>query len=152
MVHSHVTFTTFHESPYSIRITVVASDGTPLSYKNGCSVAVDSVDNDPLSYHTKGGSDGTPLSYKNGCSVAVDSVDNDPLSYHTKGGLNEGGTTHFGYIPPGKYLVTTYFQSDFEGAVPKQFPEALRWKPARQEVVVRGDTTVELHLEPTNPN
>jgi protocatechuate 3,4-dioxygenase beta subunit len=119
--HPHVTFTTFHESLYSIRITVVASDGTPLSYKNGC-------------------------------SVAVDSVDNDPLSYHTKGGLNEGGTTHFGYIPPGKYLVTTYFQSDFEGAVPKQFPEALRWKPARQEVVVRGDTTVELHLEPTNPN
>jgi hypothetical protein len=46
-----VTFTTLHETLYTIRIRVRAQDGTQLSYQNGCGVMVDSVYWDPLSYH-----------------------------------------------------------------------------------------------------
>jgi hypothetical protein len=116
-----VKFSTFHQSVYTIRIRVVAPDKTPLSYKNGCGVAVDSEDRNPLSYH----------------------ID------HT---LEEDGTYTFGYIPPGKYKVTTYFQPDFEEGELKPFPEAAKWRPASQEVVVRGDTEVVVQLEPANPN
>jgi hypothetical protein len=116
-----VKFTTFRQSVYRIRIRVLAPDGTRLSYKNGCGVAVDSEDHNPLSYHIN----------------------------HT---LEEDGTYAFGYIPPGKYQVTTYFQPDFESGEVKPFPEAAKWKPARQEVVVRGDTEAVVRLEPTNPN
>jgi hypothetical protein len=116
-----VRFTTFRESVYTIRIRVIAPDKTPLSYKNGCGVAVDSEDRNPLSYH----------------------ID------HT---LEEDGTYTFGYIPPGKYQVTTYFQPDFQGGEFKPFPEAVKWRPARQEVIVRGDTEVVVQLEPANPN
>jgi hypothetical protein len=118
---SDVKFTTFHQSLYTIRIRVLASDKTQLSYKNGCGVAVDSEERDPYSYRIS----------------------------HT---LEENGTYTFFYIPPGKYLVTTYFQPDFEGGEMKPFPEAAKWKPARQEVVVRGDTEVVVQMEPTNPN
>jgi protocatechuate 3,4-dioxygenase beta subunit len=117
----HVKFTTLHESVYRIRIRVLASGKARLSYKNGCGVAVDSEDRNPLSYHIS----------------------------HT---LEEDGTYTFGYIPPGKYQVTTYFEPDFEGGEMKPFPEAAKWKPARQEVVVRGDTEVVVQMEPTSPN
>jgi hypothetical protein len=116
-----VKFTTVRQSLYSIRIRVLAPDGTQLSYKNGCGVAVDSEDHNPLSYHIS----------------------------HT---LEEDGTYTFGYIPPGKYQVTTYFEPDFEGGEMKPFPEAAKWKPARQEVVVRGETETVVRLEPANPN
>ncbi len=116
-----VKINTFHESVYGIRVRVLAPDGTQLSYKNGCGVAVDSEERNPLSYHVN----------------------------HT---LEEDGTYTFGYIPPGKYQVTTYFEPDDEGDVIKPFPEAAKWKPARQDVVVRGDTEVVVHLEPTSPN
>lgn len=116
-----VKFTTSRQSVYRIRIRVVAPDKTQLSYKNGCGVAVDSEDRNPLSYH----------------------ID------HT---LEEDGTYTFGYIPPGKYQVTTYFQPDFEGGELKPFPEAAKWRPASQEVVVRGDTEVLVQLKPANPN
>jgi hypothetical protein len=116
-----VTFTTFHESVYKIRIRVLASDNARLSYKNGCGVAVDSEDRNPLSYHIS----------------------------HT---LEEDGTYTFGYIPPGKYQITTYFEPDSDGGEMKPFPEAAKWKPARQEVVVRGDTEVVVQMEPTSPN
>ena len=116
-----VKFTDFRESVYRIRISVRASDKVQLSYKNGCGVAVDSEDSNPLSYHIS----------------------------HT---LEEDGTYTFGYIPPGKYHVTTYFEPDFEGGEMKPFPEAAKWKPARQEVVVRGDTEVVIQMEPTSPN
>jgi len=46
-----ITFFTFFEPLYTIRIRVVNSDGTQLSWKNGCGVSVDSVYRDPLSYH-----------------------------------------------------------------------------------------------------
>jgi hypothetical protein len=116
-----VTLTTFRERLYTIRILVATADGTPLSYKNGCGVAVDSI-------------------YR------------DPLSYHINHLLNPGGTYTFGYIPAGKYTVSTYFQPDFSAAEPKPFPEASRWNPARKEVIVNGDTTVVIVLEPTKPN
>jgi hypothetical protein len=116
-----VKFTTLHESVYRIRIRVLASDKARLSYKNGCGVAVDSEDRNPLSYHIS----------------------------HT---LEEDGTYTFGYIPPGKYQVTTYFEPDFEGGEMRPFPEAAKWKPARQEVVVRGNTEVVVQMEPTRPN
>jgi hypothetical protein len=120
-VHSpDVKFTTFHERLYTIRIRVVTSDGTPVSYKNGCGVAVDSELRDPLSYH----------------------ID------HT---LDEDGSYTFGYIPRGEYIVTTYFQPDLEGSEPRPFAEASKWKPARQEVLVRGDTDVLVQLEPAHP-
>lgn len=97
-------------------------------------------------------SDKTQFSYKNGCGVAVDSEDHNPSSYHISHTLNEDGTYTFGYIPPGKYLITTYFQPDFEGGAMKQFPEASRWKPAKQEVTVRSDTDVVVQMEPVNSN
>jgi hypothetical protein len=111
-----VKFTTFYERLYTIRIRVVTPDGTQLSYKNGC-------------------------------GVAIDSVYQDPLSYHISHALNQDGSYTFGYIPAGKYVVATYFQPDFEGDEWKPFPEASRWKPARQEVIVRGDTEVILRME-----
>jgi hypothetical protein len=113
---SDVKLSTFHESVYRIRIRVLASDKTQLSYKNGC-------------------------------GVAVDSVDRNPLSYHISNTLEEDGTYTFGYIPPGKYQVTTYFKPDFEEGETKPFPEAAKWKAARQEVVVRGDTEVVVRME-----
>jgi hypothetical protein len=45
-----VKFTTVRQSLYSVRIRVLAPDGTQLSYKNGCGVAVDSEERNPLSY------------------------------------------------------------------------------------------------------
>jgi hypothetical protein len=96
--------------------------------------------------------DKTQLSYKNGCGVAVDSEDRNPSSYHISQTLKEDGSTAFGYIPPGKYEVRTYFQPNFEGGEMKSFPEAKKWKPAKQEVVVRGDTDVVLQMEPASPN
>lgn len=116
-----VKFTTWHELVYTISIRVLTPDKFLLSYKNGCGVAVDSEDRNPLSYHIS----------------------------HT---LEEDGTYTFGYIPPGKYVVTTYFQPNFAGGDLKPYPEAAKWKPARQEVVVRSDTEVVVHMEPTNPN
>jgi len=116
-----VKFTTFKQAVYSIRIRVLAPDGTQLSYKNGC-------------------------------GVAVDSEDRNPLSYHISNTLEEDGTYTFGYIPPGKYRVTTYFQPDFEGDELKPFPEAAKWRPARQEVVVSGDAEVVVQLKSATPN
>lgn len=115
-----VKFSTFHELVYTISIRVLTPDKTRLSYKNGC-------------------------------GVAVDSEESNPLSYHISHNLEKDGTYTFGYIPPGKYIVTTYFQPNFEGGELKSFPEAAKWKPARQEVVVRGNTEVVVHMEPTNP-
>jgi hypothetical protein len=46
-----VKLTTIRETVYRIRIRVLASDKVRLSYKNGCAVAVDSVERNPLSYH-----------------------------------------------------------------------------------------------------
>jgi len=116
-----VKLATFHESVYRILVRVRSSDKARLSYKNGCGVAVDSEERNPLSYHIS----------------------------HT---LEEDGTYTFGYIPPGKYVVTTYFQPNFEGGEMRPFPEAAKWKPARQEVVVHGDTEVVVQMESTSPN
>ncbi|HTS11718.1 MAG TPA: carboxypeptidase-like regulatory domain-containing protein [Candidatus Limnocylindrales bacterium] len=118
-----VKFATLHEPLYRIRIRVVASDKTPLSYKNGC-------------------------------GVAVNSVEDDPLSYHISNMLKEDGTYTFGYIPPGKYQVTTYFQPILVGGGFKLSSEASKWKADRKEVivVVRGDTEVTVQLEPAHAN
>jgi hypothetical protein len=112
-----VKLTTVHEPLYTIRIRVLTPDGTQLSYKNGCGVAVSSVDRDPLSYHIS----------------------------HT---LEEGGSYTFSFIPAGKYIVATYFQPDFSGGEERPFPESSRWRAARQEIVVRGDTEVSIRMEP----
>ena len=82
----------------------------------------------------------------------MDSEDRNPFSYHISNALKEDGTVTFGYIPPGKYQVSTYFQPNFEGGTMKQFPDAGKWKPVRQEVVVHGDTEVTIQMEPANPN
>jgi len=87
--------------------------------------------------------DGIPLSWKDGCSVAVDSEENNPLSYHESNLLEADGTHAFGYIPPGKYQVTIYFEAT---------PKAAKWKATRKEVVVSGDTEIVVKLEPANPN
>jgi hypothetical protein len=116
-----VTFSTIYESLYNIRIRVITSDKTQLSYENGCGVAVDSV-------------------YRN------------PLSYHIDHTLEEDGSYTFGYIPAGRYVITTYFEPNFDADEPKPFPEASKWKPARQEVIVRGNTDVIIRMEPVNSN
>jgi len=115
-----VKFTTFYEHLYTIRIRVVALDGTRLSYRNGCGVQVDSVYRDPLSYHIN----------------------------HT---LEEDGSYTFGYIPAGKYVISTYFQPNFEGGEVRPFPEASKWKQTRKEVVVGGNTEVVIQMEPAKP-
>jgi hypothetical protein len=114
-----VKVTTIRQSLYRIRVRVIALDKTRLSYKNGCGVAVDSEERNPLSYHIS----------------------------HT---LEEDGTYTFGFVPPGKYQVTTFFQPDFQGGELKPSPEASKWKAGRQEVVVRGDTEVVVRLEPVS--
>lgn len=96
--------------------------------------------------------DRTQLSYKNGCGVVVDSVYRDPLSYHISATVEEDGSDTFGYIPAGEYVISTYFQPNFEGGDVKPFPEASKWKPARQEVIVRGNTEVVIHMEPAKQN
>jgi hypothetical protein len=96
--------------------------------------------------------DGTQLSYKNGCGVVVDSVYRDPLSYHISHTLQADGSYTFGYIPAGKYVITTYFQPNFEGGGYKPFPEASKWKQARQQVIVGGDTEVVIPMELAKPN
>src|SRR5581483_8506117 len=85
--------------------------------------------------------DGSPVSYKNGCGVEVHSIYRDPLSYHINHALEDGSYT-FGYIPQGKYVITTYFQPDFADGEMKPFPEASKWKVGRQELIVQGDTEV----------
>lgn len=115
-----VTFHTFLEPLYTIRIRVVSSDGTQLSWKNGCGVSVDSVYRDPLSYHIS----------------------------HT---LEDDGSYTFGYIPIGNYIVSTFFEPDFDGDRPKPFPESAKWKSAQKEVVVKGDTDVVIQMEPASP-
>ena len=82
----------------------------------------------------------------------MDSVYRDPLSYHISHTLDEGGSYTFGYIPAGKYVITTYFQPNFEGSETKPFPEASKWKQTRQEVIVRGNTEVVIQMEPAKPN
>ena len=39
-----------------------------------------------------------------------------------------------------------------EGGELKQFPEASKWKSAKQEVTVRADTDVVVQMEPFNSN
>jgi len=97
-------------------------------------------------------SNGTRFSYKNGCAVSVDSIYGDPLSYHIRHTLEEDGSYTFGYIPAGKYVITTYFQFAFNDGEMEISPEASRWKPARQEVVVRGDTEVIVPMELAKPD
>ena len=96
--------------------------------------------------------DETRLSYKNGCGVVVDSEYRDPLSYHIRHTLEGDGSYTFGYIPAGKYVIASYFQPNFEGGGFKPFPEASKWKQARQEVIVRGNTEVVIQMEPAKPN
>ena len=116
-----VKLTTFYEQLHTIRIRVDTSDGTKLSYKNGC-------------------------------GVLIDSIHRDPLSYHISGTLEEDGSVTFGYIPPGKYVITTYFVPNFAGGRGVPFPEASKWKSMRKEVIVRGDTEIVIHVEPAVSN
>lgn len=81
----------------------------------------------------------------------MNSEEHNPLSYHISHTLEADGTYTFGYIPPGKYQVTTYFEPDNDVDDLKPFPEATKWRPARLEVIVRGDTEVVVHLEPASP-
>ena len=92
--------------------------------------------------------DGTQLSYKNGCGVSVDSLEHNPFSYHINHTLGTDGTYTFGYIPPGKYQVTVYFQPDDSGTELNPFAEANKWGPARHDVIVSGDTEVIVQLKP----
>jgi hypothetical protein len=96
--------------------------------------------------------DGTRLSYKNGCGILVDSEYRDPLSYHISNMLKEDSYTFVYNVPAGKYVITTYFQPNFEGGEAKPFPEASKWKQARQEVIVRGNTEAVIQMEPAKPN
>ena len=93
--------------------------------------------------------DGTRFSYKNGCGVAIHSPKSDALSYQVSHVLQEDGSYTFGYIPAGPYTVTTYFQPNYEDPERRLFPEASRWKPVSREIVVRGDTDVEIQMEPS---
>jgi hypothetical protein len=55
-------------------------------------------------------------------------------------------------IPAGKYVITTYFQPNFEGGEVKPFPEAAKWKQAGQEVIVSGDKEIVIQMEPVKTN
>jgi len=92
--------------------------------------------------------DGGHLSYNNGCFVVVQSEYRDPLSYRIDGFIEDDGSRTFGYIPAGKYFVDTYFVPVLVDGEEKMSPEASKWKPVHQEVVVSGDTDVVIRLEP----
>ncbi len=90
--------------------------------------------------------DGSPLPWKN-IGVAIDSPDRDPLAYHENHGVDEDGSYRLGLIPPGHYVVSSHIEPDFEsGQVPA---EASKWRMARQEVDISGDTEVVIKLIPS---
>lgn len=92
--------------------------------------------------------DGTQLSYENGCYVRIGSTDRHPLSYSIPSfSLKKAGSADFRYVPPGKYVVTAYFEPDFSADPPKPFPEAAKWRTTRKEVSVDKDTEVLIQME-----
>ncbi len=93
--------------------------------------------------------DGTQLSHENGCYVRINSTEINPLSYRMPGfSLKKVEGARAYYVPPGKYVVTAYFEPDFTADPPKPFPEAGKWKTTRREVTVNGDTEVVIEMEP----
>lgn len=88
-------------------------------------------------------SDGSPLPWRN-LGVAIDSPDRDPLAYHESHGVNEDGSYTLGLIPPGRYFVSSFIEPDFETS---QVPaEVSKWRMAKQEADISGDTEVVLKL------
>jgi len=90
--------------------------------------------------------DGSPL--LGGIGVAIDSPDRDPLAYHESHELNQDGSYTLNLIPPGHYFMGSYIEPDFpSGQVPA---EASKWRMAKQEVDISGDTEVVIQLIPSN--
>lgn len=114
-----VAFKTLQQPLYMIHIRVTTPDGTQLSYENGCYVRIDSSDRNPLSYRMP--------------SFSLKKV--------------EGARARF--VPPGKYVVTAYFEPDISSDPPKPFPEAGKWRTTRKEVTVVKDADVLIQMEPT---
>ena len=80
--------------------------------------------------------------------IKIDSPDNDPLAYHEYHGVEDDGTYTLGLIPPGHYIVTTYFEPvEAPGGGYRLSPESAKWVPARKEVDITNSLTVVLTLE-----
>ena len=119
-----------------------------------CLMAVAGCNNGQLSTYPVSGD----VSIKGAGALTVGEVVFTSDKVTAKGAIKEDGSYSLTTYkendgaPPGKYQVATYFQPDFESGAMKQFPEANKWKPAQQEVIVRGDTEVTVQMESTNPN
>ena len=92
-------------------------------------------------------SDGTPAPAEH-LGIKIDSLDQDPLAYHEYHGVENDGTYTLGLIPPGKYLITTYFEPVVEpnGAY-ELAPEASAWLPVHREVDIVSNGTVDVTLQ-----
>src|SRR5581483_10647428 len=92
-------------------------------------------------------SDGTRVPSEN-LGVKIDSPDQDPLAYHEYHGVEANGTYTLGLIPPGHYIVTTYFEPvekpDGSYAIA---PESSQWVGARKEVDIENNDTVDVILQ-----
>lgn len=93
--------------------------------------------------------DGSPLPLEN-LGVAIDGTDRDELAYHLMQNENKDGIFFAGYVPPGRYVVQTYVQPDFNtGKVP---PELSKWRMAKQEVDISSGSEILLKLNPATPH
>jgi hypothetical protein len=90
-------------------------------------------------------SDGSPLPWEN-LGISIDSPDQDTLAYHENHGVDEDGSYTLGGIPPGHYVMSSYFEP---GLHPEQAGAvAANWQPARREVDIAGNAEVTLRLVP----
>lgn len=80
--------------------------------------------------------------------VSIDSLDRDALAYHETQNNNEHGVYCLGYVPPGRYVVQTYIQLDFE--TEKVPVELSKWQMAKQEVDIKAASEIILRLKPAN--
>jgi len=90
--------------------------------------------------------DGTAAPPSKYLGVAIQGSERDPLAYHETQNVEDNGSCALGLIPPGHYSITTYLQPDPDTEqVP---PEITKWRMARKEVDITGDTQIILTLTP----
>jgi hypothetical protein len=90
-------------------------------------------------------SDGSPLPFRQ-LGVAVKSPDRDPLAYNQHHHVGRDGSYSFGYIPAGRYVVTSYTTPDSDEANPGD--HAFNWTNDNREIEVTGPTAVVLKIVP----
>ena len=90
-------------------------------------------------------SDGIPVR-NNYLRITIKGADQDPLAYDTTNRVNDLGFYTFNYIPPGRYLVSSFLLSNDKPGQPST--EALKWQPVKMEVQVTGNSEFVVKLSP----